>query len=543
VPSPADHPLRRDERGFTLVEILVAISILLVGLIGVTTMAGVSSKVTATSNSRQGGTSLVRRVLETSRALPFRDIRNATLASDIQTQSPDLTTGAAGAWEVRRDGFVYTLDASVCRVDDDSDGYGAHDTVDPAFCPDNTTTGTADDQPGDYKRVTVNATWTVGGSARSVRQVTLVPPGGVGEAPAVTDGNPTSPSATPGQPLLVGTATTTEVTFSAATVNNPASMSWLIDGTPNQTCPPVTTTCSNSASSSSFTWPLGAPAIDTAPGSPNLNKCVAPTGTSSYVFDGTYQVGALPLDAAGLAGTAASTPVTINRCTPIQAPNVNATGRDDLQSGPIDIEWDHNPEGDIVGYKVYRGTTPTDDVAICPPNPADSPIAELHSCIDSAPPSYSDSSPLYYRVYAYDQSSTGMVRQGALASVEVNLAKNAAPKAPTNLAAAASGGTVTVSWQTPSSPFDPDSGDTIESFRVYRRPSTVAGGTPWTYADRIGPEGYNSMTSFCAGSTAPGAPCSFADTTTGGVTHQYMVTSVDSHLRESVYITSGAPTA
>jgi hypothetical protein len=51
------------------------------------------------------------------------------------------------------------------------------------------------------------------------------------------------------------------------------------------------------------------------------------------------------------------------------------------------------------------------------------------------------------------------------------------------------------------------------------------------------------MSALCSGSTAAGATCSYTDAATDGVAHQYMVTSVDSHLRESAYITSAAPSA
>src|SRR3954469_24067576 len=162
----AGAPACRDESGFTLVEILVAITILVIGVLGVTTMISVSDKTTVINNSRQGATAVVRRALETSRALSFRSIKSATLASSIQAQSPDLATTTTGAWKVNRDGYVYTLDATVCRVDDDSDGYGAHDSADPAFCADNTTTGTADTQAGDYKRVTVTASRTAHGATK-----------------------------------------------------------------------------------------------------------------------------------------------------------------------------------------------------------------------------------------------------------------------------------------------------------------------------------------------------------------------------------------
>ena len=537
----AGAPARRDENGFTLVEILVAITILLVGVLGVTTMISVSDKTAVVNNARQGATAVVRRALETSRALTFRSIKSSTIAASIQAQSPDLATFQGGTWKVSRDGYVYTLDATVCRVDDDSDGYGAHDSADPLFCADNATTGTADTQAGDYKRVAVTATWTANGQTKSMRQVTLVPPGGIGDAPAATDVHPTNPMASPGQPLLISTRPNpTQASFSATTTNNPGYMSWLIDGTPALTCPPPVTNCTGTGNLWTFTWNIGTPTVDSVSGSPNQNKCIAPT-SSTYVFDGTYQVGAMPLDSNGLAGSAASTPVTINRCAPIPPPNFNATGRN-VGVDVVDIEWDDNPEGDLVGYKVFRGTSTTNGTPICPPNASDPPTPELHSCIDSAAPTYNKNNSLYYGVYAYDQDTSGAVRQGALAYVEVNTAQNKAPKAPASLSAAASGGNVNVTWANPAAPFDPDSGDTIESYRVYRRPAGAVG--PWTYSDRLDPDvAYDSMTAFCNGSVAAGAACSFTDTTTGGTPHQYMVTSVDSHLRESVYITTAGPVA
>lgn len=544
VPIHGKQPLRLDESGFTLVEILVAISVLLVGLIGVTTMTEVTSRSSVASNSRLGATTLVRRVVETARALPFRNMKSATLAADIQAQSPDLVSVTPGRWEVRRDGYVYQLEATVCRVDDDADGYGPHDTADPAFCSDSTAVGTADDQPGDYKRVTVTATWTVKSQTHTMRQVTLALPGGTGDVPAVTDVRPTAPSAPAGEPLVVTTSPSpAQIVFNATTTNKPASVSWLIDGTTRETCPPATATCTGSSNSWSFTWPLPAPTVDTDASSPNYNKCVAPGGTAAHVFDGTYQIGALPIDADGQAGTAASTPVTVNRCTPIQPPNFNATGRDAEHRGPVDTQWNANPEGDIAGYKVYRGTSPTSmTTPVCPGASTDPPIESARSCVDRNPPAYT-SSALYYGVYAYDQSPNGALRPGAVSYVEVNLARNAPPKAPVDLAAAPNDRGATVSWRIPPAPGDPDSGDEIESFRVYRRAATVPSGTAWAVEDRLEPSGYDSVAAFCGGSKAPGASCAFNDIDTGGVAHQYMVTSVDSHLRESVHSTGGAPSA
>src|SRR5215212_9583384 len=112
----ADKPQRRSESGFTLVEILVAITILLIGVAGVSTMILSSNRTQVANNSRQGATNLMRRVVETARAIPFRTVKSATLVSSIQSQSPDLATTQAGVWKVQRDGYSYTLTANVCRV-------------------------------------------------------------------------------------------------------------------------------------------------------------------------------------------------------------------------------------------------------------------------------------------------------------------------------------------------------------------------------------------------------------------------------------------
>jgi hypothetical protein len=384
--------------------------------------------------------------------------------------------------------------------------------------------------------VTVNATWTVRGKTRTVRQVTLLPPGGTGDSPAVASLQPRSGTA--GQPLLITATTPTTYTFDATTTNTPSYMSWLIDGTPNQTCPPITTTCGGSVNSWFFTWDIGTPNIDNTSGSPNLGKCISPVGTSSYVYDGTYQVGALPLDTHGQAGSASSTPVTINRCVPIPPPNFNATGQEPSYVGPVDIEWNDNPEGDVVGYKVFRGTSLAALTPVCPATTTAAPIAEMNSCIDPAPAAYTKNVAAYYAVIAYDQAGNGSLRTGAIASLDSQALADKAPKAPTNLTAAASGGNVTVTWKIPPTPLDPDTGDTTDSYRVYRRLPPTPTSTAWIYQDRLSyqfppNEAYDSVTSFCNGLTTSGTVCSYTDTSTGAVVHQYTVKAVDTHLRES----------
>jgi hypothetical protein len=153
------------------------------------------------------------------------------------------------------------------------------------------------------------------------------------------------------------------------------------------------------------------------------------------------------------------------------------------------------------------------------------------------PVSNNKNQPFYYAVYAYDQDTTGAVRQGGVSYRDVNDGDKA-PSRPGSLAASASGGNATVTWTIPS---DPD--DFVESFRVYRRAAGTPLSTAWDVPNRLTPDGYDSATAFCANQTAVGSTCSFTDTNTGGVAHQYMVTAVDSKLRESLYITTTPPSA
>ncbi len=325
--------------------------------------------------------------------------------------------------------------------------------------------------------------------------------------------------------LPITSATQTSATFDAKTQNSPATISWMIDGRTVSSCPPTNSGCTGSGNAWAYTWPLGTPARDTTTGSPNLNMCTY----GNYTLDGVYQVGPQAFDRNGAGGGAASLSILVNRCAPLAPRGFLATGRNSGYTGPVDVSWEENSEGDLIGYRVYKGTSATQRTPVCPstasapPIPLDSP----NECTDTAPPAFSTTA-FYYGVYAVDRDANGHLREGAVAYYNVNNG-NRAPNAPANSSFSAtrnSFGAITLTWTMPATQ-DPDGGDKIGSFRIYRR-SGSAGGSA-ALADRYDRE---NTAAVCNGST-----CTWTDPAPPALTHTYWVTSVDTRLRESAQTT------
>jgi hypothetical protein len=116
----------------------------------------------------------------------------------------------------------------------------------------------------------------------------------------------------------------------------------------------------------------------------------------------------------------------------------------------------------------------------------------------------------YYAV-ALDATPAGATREGQASASDTVLATNSAPNPPATLSASTSGGATVLSWTAPTVA-DPDLGDSIDFYRVYRD------GT--AYEDR-----YDR--------TATGAQLTWTDTRTNGQTHTYWVAAVDTQLAES----------
>ena len=314
-PLASTSPERRlrGEDGFTLVEILVAIMVLSVGVLGTTRMAIQASSTTADTKAREGATNLAREVVESIVSLPYGSLDPATVTGELQ-EKPGLAPAAGHpGWTVIRRDIPYTLAVTGCSVDDPADGLGSHDET---YCP-GSSSASSDDSPIDYRRFTVVVSWQRKDGPRTISQTTLVAPRGQSEAPAIT-----SLTSTAG--LTITDASATTVNFNATTSAVPAGVAWSMDGG-------VRGLATGGGKAWSFTWNI--------------------TGLP----DGQYDIGAKAYNAAGTYGTPASLTITLNR-TPPTAPLNFAAGWNRTAS-KVDTEWLASTDLDTVGYSVYRQQT------------------------------------------------------------------------------------------------------------------------------------------------------------------------------------------
>jgi type IV pilus modification protein PilV len=302
--------------GFTLVELLVAILILTVGVLGVTTMAIQASSATADTKAREGATNLAREVVETMVALPYSSADPGTISATLQAKAALAPAAGYSGWTVVRRQIAYTVSVTGCYIDDPSDGTGTHDS---SFCS-GSSSGSSDDEPIDYKRFTVRVSWQRKDGTRSVTQTTLIAPRGQAPVPSIT-------SLTSGSGIYITDASLTSVSFTATTSATPAGVAWTQDQT-------VRGLASGSGTTWQFTWNI------------------------SGLADGQYDVGAEAYNSSGTYGDPRSLTITLNR-TPPSAPSAFAAGWN-RTNAKVDSEWLASTDLDTVGYSVYRQqTSPT----------------------------------------------------------------------------------------------------------------------------------------------------------------------------------------
>ncbi len=492
----------RDASGFTLVEVIVAMVLLLVGILGTMTMFDAASAATTTSKAREQAVALQREVVETVRAIPYAQLANGSVVSRVQAQPALADAGAAAGWTIRRRGVSFAVSAGVCSVDDAQDGLGAHH---PDFCASGaglasaadcrshlgrdgdiagigTATGTAigdcgldtnrdgavnsltagevsgctsacagggvvDANPDDYKRLVVLVRWDAGGGQRFVLSAATVPYPGLAFAPSVTAITPT-----------VGA---TSVAFSATTDRAAAALGWSVDGTPKGAAAggPLTWT---------WTWSLGTVSAGTQPG-------------ADQVVDGPYTIRAKGFDDYGAYGQERATTVTLNRNAPYPPQGFGA-GRD---ASAVLTEWIQSKERDIEGYRVKRrvGSGAEETVASCD-------RVSTTACRDSSPPSAPS---VDYWTVALDRDGAGVLREGVPSTPATVTTSNTPPSAPGTLSVTRVSATqVRLDWGVAS---DPDAGDAIRFYRIYRDGETAGDrydrtplGTQVTYLD-IGASG------------------------------------------------------
>lgn len=516
----------RGEDGFTIIEVLVASVILVVGVLGVLGIVVQSDSVTAANRAREQGVGLEREIVEAARSIPYDQLTQNAIVGKIKatsglTDSTMLSTG----WTYTRRNVKYAVAIGTCAVDDPTDGQGPHESA--GYCINGTgsttpaqcatylgstgsiagtgaasgaaaadcgidsnfdgavdgladTTGGActnctgtDTNPNDYKRIVVLVRWNKGLGKRYALQSTTVPNPGLAAAPAVTVMTPASKAMGQGDQLI---------NFSVTFNTPPAAVGWYVDGTAQGQG-------TGSGLNWGFQWDLGT--VNYGGPSPFIGE----------ILDGTYIVSAKGTDAYGQAGTAKASTVIVNRRAPYPPNNPHA-GRND---GNAYLEWGANSERDVEGYRVYRVQSGSDQL-VCN-------LTRLTRCRENGMPSGDQQ----YYVVAVDRDSSGALRDGDHSALVTIPATDNAPPTVTPVAAKSGSNTV-LSW---SPVTDPDSalGDSVQFYRIYRD------GTDWIN-DYLG-------------RTSTGTTYSYTDSATNGDVHTYYVVAVDQSYMESRPIGGG----
>jgi hypothetical protein len=225
-------------------------------------------------------------------------------------------------------------------------------------------------------------------------------------------------------------------------------------------------------------------------------------------------------DDRGVPGDLKTATVVVNLSKPA-APTGFAGGWDTRLTPIVDLQWASNPEGDIVGYRVYR-----DDgsslVQVCPPASSGDTVVRANSCFDDNPPDPSTTPQPTYRVVAVDlQDAMGAdtannEREGDPTTLTVD-AVDQPPVFPTGggtLTSTVKDGLPTISWSDPAT--DPDG--SIRFYRIYRDP-------PSSTLGYDSPPRYDYTT---------GTATTYSDPDPGNtLNHVYYVTAVDDKFNES----------
>jgi hypothetical protein len=317
----------------------------------------------------------------------------------------------------------------------------------------------------------VNVSWIDFRGSESVKQATILRNNSRG--PAIVAMDTTSPT---GNPTITSGTT---VGFSFTTSLAPAKALWYLDGGYQQD---LTTGISGTGTGPyTFSWNFG-------------SSC---TGN----MDGTYFVSVGAYDATDASPGQRSLTVNLNRCAPAQVQNLLG-GRNPLFSNQVELNWDDNPEDDVLGYYVFRGIN-----GATPTQIASGPCSGLIAVSNCTEPNPSSGTSLTYYVKAVDKDSAGALRTGPASSNMSVPSSNTAPNTPTIASGAA---TSTLSW---SPTTDPNNGDSVDYYRIYRDGTALA--NRYDVIDNSG------------------SPIVWTDPNTGGTSHTYRVTSVDTHAAES----------
>ena len=471
------------EDGFTIIEVMVAAAVLLVGVLGTITLIDTAIGVGGTSRSREAATNLTREIVETARIVDYDLLLTNTATAALQSKDglADAQTGVAG-WQIVRRGVTFTVTVDSCIYDDPKDGSFADASVSNGYCA--ASAGSGDSNGDDYRKMTITASW----GTKNVRLIANIvnPAGGFG--PRVKN-VATSPAVdTNGILPVTGSTTSVEV---EVTTTPATSLNWDAGDTKNGG------QLSDAAGDTTwpFTWPLGTPV---AVGSYTCSTTV------DWVPDApAYQMTFQPFDPSGTPGDLKTQTVAIDRSSPYPLCNFSG-GRNPQHGGIVDLQWGASFEGDVVSYSVWRNRQGAEaaDKLVCDK-------VRTTECVDASPPTTTGALDYYVK----PQQDNFQFAQAFGPRTDLNIpavgTANVAPSAPTAVTVT-TGAQPTISWTASA-----DSDGDVIFYRIYRDGTAVA--------NRYG-------------KTSDATTLSFSDRNAGGSAHTYYVAAVDDDFAESALV-------
>lgn len=119
------------EAGFTLVEVMVAVVMLVVGVLAMLVMIEGSLASTSRTTAREQATNLARDLVERARQIPYATTTTGAAPAALAAVLPENPAVSGSGFVVRRRNIDYTVMISACSIDDPSDGAGVGDAT---FC-------------------------------------------------------------------------------------------------------------------------------------------------------------------------------------------------------------------------------------------------------------------------------------------------------------------------------------------------------------------------------------------------------------------------
>lgn len=474
----------RREDGFTIIEVIVASFVMLVGVLGTLALIDTAMSVGSTSRSREAATNLSREIVEAARLVNYDLLLTDTAPAKLQSLGglADDDPAAAG-WQIKRRGTTFRVTVAACIYDDPKDGSSSQNTA-AGYCP-GLASGTTDPNGDDYRKITVTAAW----GARRVRLIANVvnPSGGFG--PRITNVSSAPPIDAEGI-LKVNTGTTIDVTV---TTTPATSLNWDAGDAKHRG------QIADAAGATSWrpVWSLG----ELPPG----YDCTTPGWTPDAP---AYEMTLQPFDSSGTPGDLRTQIVSIDRRIPYALCEF-AGGRNPRHNpqsnGVVDLQWRASFEGDVASYSVWRVRqgAETSDRLVC-----DAVPATITECTDDNVPSADGALDYYVRPKQNNWSFGQVFGDSAPLSIAAVGTPNSVPSGPAGVTAdPAAPGRITWSEST-------DSDGSVIFYRIYRGGQTIA----HRYART---------------SNATGPTFAFTDKDAGAGGHTYYVSAVDNAFAES----------